>query len=630
MEGQDGSPASASDSRGDVENWLRLIVENSPDVILTLDRDARVRFINFTIPPYTPDEVLGTIVFDYVQDSGSYRRAFEEVLATEEPREVELRSDGPTWWLTRMIPVKRDGNVENVLVIATEISERKRAEQALRESENRFRTLAETTTAAIFIFQGSAMIYANPAAELITGYTIPELTRMNFWEVIHPDERDQVKAQGMARQQGQPIPERYEAKLLTKSGEERWVDYAGSVFELHGAPAVVGTAVDITERKRAEAERLRLEAQVQYTQKLESLGALAGGLAHDFNNLLTGILGSASLASMKVPVDSPAAEQLERILVSAEKAAELTSKMLAYAGKGQFVMAPSDLNQLIEEVLPLVRSSLGKMVAVKLVLAPNLPEIEADRAQLQQVIVNLLTNAAEALDGAEGEIVVRTGAMTSAAPGAGATVFLEVRDDGPGLDEETQKRIFDPFFTTKFPGRGLGLSAVQGIVRAHRGSIRVESQPRRGATFTVHFPTSSGRPRIDAEHFESGRSHAGETILVVDDEESVREVARASLEERGFEVLTASDGATALTLFEARSDEVDAVLLDITMPGLSGEDTLDALKRLKADVRVLLTSGHGEQEVARKFGRRGLAGFVQKPFRADELAHRIEELLSRS
>jgi len=359
--------------------YLRLIVENSPDLIAIFDPDATIRFMNHTLPQFTVEEVLGTSAFDYIHraDRERYEKMFREVLAAGKPREMELVFEGPACWLSRFVPVcADDGTVESILVIAT----------------------------------------------------------------------------------------------------------------------------DITDRKRAEEERRRLEAHVQDAQRLESLGVLAGGIAHDFNNLLTGILGSASLAAMKVPPDSPAAEQLSRVLAAAEKAAELTSKMLAYAGKGQFLPVPLDLNRVIEGVLPLVRTSVGKTASIQLALAPNLPAIEADGNQLQQVVVNLLTNAAEAH---AREIVVRTGAMTGGDLSPHPSVFLEVKDDGTGMDEETRMRIFDPFFSTKFIGRGLGLSAVAGIVKGHGGRIRVESAPNRGTSFTVLFP--AGRPD-EADHLanESG------------------------------------------------------------------------------------------------------------------------------
>ncbi len=481
---------SALGSFENADTHLRLIVEYSPDLILTLDRDAKIRFINYTLPRFTHEEVLGTRAFDYVQvrDRERCEQVFRDVLATGEPREVEISSEGPVWWLARFVPVSvEDGTVASVLVIATEITERRKAEQALRESESRFRTLADSTSAAIFVVQGSKVVYANRAAESLTGYSLAEMGRMRYWELVHPEQRERSKSWAIGREQGLEVPGRFEVKLLAKDGAERWVDYSASVFDLGGAPAIVGTAVDITDRIRAEEERRRLEAQVQHAQKLESLGVLAGGIAHDFNNLLTGILGSASLAALKVPKDSPAAEQLSRVLASAEKAAELTNKMLAYAGKGPLLLVPSDLNRVVEDVLPLVRASLGKTASIQLALAPNLPEIQADEIQLQQVVVNILTNAAEAQ---AREIAVRTGAMTAGDLSPHPSVFLEVNDDGTGMDEETRMRIFDPFFSTKFTGRGLGLSAVAGIVRGHGGKIRVESAPRRGTTFTVLFPAT--------------------------------------------------------------------------------------------------------------------------------------------
>ncbi len=466
------------DSSRNADAHLRLVADLSPDLILILDRDAKVRYTNRTLPESAVEGVLPS--------TEEFQKAFRDVSATGEPREAEIAL-GHSCWLTRFVPVKADdGAVAEVLVIASDITDRKMAERGLRESESRFRTLADSTSAAIFVVQESRVVYANRAAETITGYSLAEMTRMWYWDLVHPEHRERSKQWAIGREKGLEVPGRFEVKLVTKDGEERWVDYSASIFELSGSPAIVGTAVDITDRIRAEEERRRLEAQMQHSQRLDSLGLLAGGIAHDFNNLLTGILGSASLAAMKLPKDSPAAEQISRVLASAEKACELTNKMLNYAGKGQILLVPSDLNRVIEDVLPLVRASVGKTASIQLALAPNLPEIEADGSQIQQVVVNLLTNAAEAL---AREIVVRTGAMTAGDLSPHASVFLEVKDDGTGMDEETRARIFDPFFTTKFTGRGLGLSAVAGIVSGHGGKIRVESARDRGTSFTVLFPS---------------------------------------------------------------------------------------------------------------------------------------------
>ena len=628
-----------ADALGGSEARFRVLVENSPDVIMTLDRDGTILFINYTLPNLSVEQVVGTAVLQYVEeaDRPRYQRALAEVLESGSPRSLELAADGPTWWLTRLIPIKSDGdNVEAVLVIATDITERKRTEEALREGENKFRALAETTTAAIFMFQGATMLYANPAAERITGYTRDELFGMNFWDVIHPDYRDRVKERGLARQEDADVPVRSEVKLQTKTGEVRWVDYAGTLFDYGGKPAVLGTAVDITERRRAESERRNLEAQVRNAQKLESLGVLAGGIAHDFNNLLTGILGSASLALMKIPEDSPAKEQLQRILTASEKAAELTSQMLAYAGKGRFVLGALDLNQLVRDVIPLVQASISKKTTLRQSFAENLPNIEADKTQLHQVVMNLITNASEALDGNEGEVLIRTGALEAStdpkrSKTTAAQVFLEVSDAGSGMDVDIQGKIFEPFFTTKFTGRGLGLAAVQGIVRSHGGTIRVDSKPDRGTKFTVSFAATSRGLSPILEEVETPRVFTGTgTILVIDDKESVRDVARVALEETGYTVVLASDGHEAVEIFGERAYAIDAVLLDMSMPRMDGEETLAKLRSVQPRIRVVLTSGYSEQEISEKFAGKGLAGFVQKPFRASELVDKIHAALTGS
>jgi PAS domain S-box-containing protein len=401
---------------------------------------------------------------------------------------MELVSEGPACWLSRFVPVcADDGTVESILVIATDITGRKKAEQALKESETRFRTLAESTSAAIFVVQGSRVIYANRAAEDITGFTVGELSRMTYWELVHMDQREQSKSWALCREQGLEVPGRFEARLLTKEGEERWVDYSASIFRCGRVHDPQG---DRGRYHRPQARRGRPQTSRGAGPATRRGSRASGALPADRTTSITCSRGfwEGELAAMKVPPDSPAAEQL-RVLAAAEKAAELTNKMLAYAGKGQFLLVPSDLNLVIEEVLPLVRGSLGKTATIQLALAPNLPAIEADENQIQQVVVNLLTNAVEAL---AREIIVRTGAMTGGDLSPHPSVFLEVRDDGTGMDEETRMRIFDPFFTTKFTGRGLGLSAVAGIVRGHGGKIRVESAPNRGTTFTVLFP--AGKP----------------------------------------------------------------------------------------------------------------------------------------
>jgi PAS domain S-box-containing protein len=386
-------------------------------------------------------------------------------------------------------------------------------------------------------------------------------------------------------------------------------------------------------------ERRRIEEQLRHTQKLESLGVLAGGVAHDFNNLLTGIMGNASLVLDGIPPHHPNHALMDEVMKAAERAADLTRQLLAYAGKGRFVMRTVNLSDLVREISGLVQTSIPKPVQLRLQLTDHLPGIDADPGQLQQIVMNLVINGAEAIGPEGGTVLVRTEVqpvdeqyietMSSAAEllRPGQYVCLEVHDSGSGMSEETLARIFDPFYTTKFAGRGLGLSAVLGIVRAHRGALKVYSKPGSGTTFKVLFPASSNP--IGQQPSAAVRDLAGSgTILVVDDEDIVRQTARHTLERYGYKTLTARDGASAVEVYRRQPDAIGLVLLDLTMPVMSGEEALRHLQLINPRVRVLLTSGYNEVEAVQHFSGKGLAGFIQKPYTAAALAEKVKEVLA--
>jgi len=369
---------------------------------------------------------------------------------------------------------------------------------------------------------------------------------------------------------------------------------------------------DITERRR-------MEEQFQHTQKLESLGVLAGGVAHDFNNLLTGILGNASLA-----LEQPDPALIEEVIKAAERAADLTRQLLAYAGKGKFVIRTLDLSRLVREIAGLVQTSIPKSVQIRFDLAEQLPGIDADPGQIQQVIMNLVINGAEAIGPGGGSVLVRT--ALDRMPD-GDFVCLQVNDSGCGMSEEMQAKIFDPFFTTKFAGRGLGLSAVQGIVRAHRGTLSVSSKPGHGTSFRVWFPASPEAVLQRPESAAGDLTGAG-TILVVDDDEMVRQTARHALERYRYQVVLAADGTEAVAIYQQQHSQIVAILLDLTMPGPTVEETLAHLQEIQPGVRILLTSGYSEADALHRFADKGLAGFVQKPYTAATLAERVKEVLT--
>lgn len=393
-------------------------------------------------------------------------------------------------------------------------------------------------------------------------------------------------------------------------------------------------------RVRAEEEQTLFQAQVQHAQKLESLGVLAGGIAHDFNNLLMSILGNANLAEMDLPAKSPARESLDQIEKAAERASELTNQLLAYSGKGKFVNQRINLNQLVEEMGHLLKVSISKKAHLQHRFASTLPTIEADPAQIRQIVMNLITNASEALGGQSGIITIATGALecdqaylqdTYLAKDLpeGPYVYLEVTDTGCGMDKLTQGKIFDPFFTTKFTGRGLGLAAVIGIVRGHRGAIRVYSEPGQGTTFKVLLPACDQpgeRSRIQEP--PSGDWKGEGVVLVVDDEESIRQLTERLLKRFGLQVLTAEDGLQAVDVFRAHADEIDVILLDMMMPRMDGQETFQQIRKIKSDAQVILSSGYSEGEATTRFAGSGLAGFIQKPYRPIDLIAKLQNLLA--
>ncbi len=388
---------------------------------------------------------------------------------------------------------------------------------------------------------------------------------------------------------------------------------------------------DVTESRRAEEARERMQSNILHAQKLESLGVLAGGIAHDFNNLLVGMLGNSELALMDIPADSRARTYLKDVVLSAQRAAELCMQMLAYSGKGKFVVRVLDLNEIVREMLSLLKVSISKKAVLKTRLSAVAPLFEGDATQIRQILMNLITNASDALNDEPGVITITTGVTGSDANylenstlsnelPEGNYTFVEVSDSGGGMDADTIERIFDPFFTTKPAGRGLGLAAVSGIIRGHRGAVRIYSELGRGTSFKVLLPAIEKSEATETSpEFEVEIKHGSGVILLVDDEHAVRRVAKRVAERAGFSVLEAANGQEAVDVFRERHQEIVLVLLDMSMPVMSGEEAFRILKTIDPSVPVVLSSGYNEQDATTYFVGKGLAGFLQKPYRPADL-----------
>ena len=504
----------------------------------------------------------------------------------------------------------------------------------LQESEARFRSVAETASCAIFTFS-DRIEYMNEAGSRITGYPLDEIIGNSLLNLVHPYDQELVKSRASARLRGDSVPLRYEFRLLTKQGEIRWIDFAAGTVTLGDRVLGLGTAFDVTERVKANEGRLKVERKLLEAQKLESLGLLAGGVAHDFNNLLTVIQGNAGMAREALDEPDMAQRCLRNIEETCRRASDLVRQMLAYSGRGRVQVQLLDLNRLIQEIAQLLSVSIPKSITLCFELEEDLPPVSGDSAQLQQVVMNLVTNAVEAIGEAEGRVILRsglrdlgeadvTGLRVAESLEPGTFVYLEVTDTGSGMNQETQARIFDPFFTTKFTGRGLGLAAMQGIVRGHGGGVEIQSRLGVGTTFRVYLPAQSGGLRASEDTLpgQPGVTGSG-LVLVADDEPGIREFVQRMLIKAGFEVITAADGVEAVEHVRAHQQELRLVLLDLTMPRLGGDEALTDIRALGYTGPVIRWSGYSRLDAIPDTR----ATFLRKPFSAEDLMAVIAKAL---
>ena len=519
--------------------------------------------------------------------------------------------------------------------------------KSLQESEERFRKLVETANVVPWEYDlvNRRLLYIGPQIGQRLGYPKEKWLEARFWrEIVHDDDVERLVREVEEAAKAKTSHD-VEFRVLAADGRVLWFRDIGSVVVGEQGPVELrGFSVDITAQKRAERERIALETRIQDAQKVESLSVLAGGVAHDFNNLLVSIVGSADMALGDLPRDSPARVWIEEIQNGGRRAAELTEQMLAYTGRVRIEATIVDLADLVREMARLLTTTISKKIRLSYDGPQALATAEVDATQVRQVVMNLITNAAEAIGDKEGLVRITTGVMEADAAyleddysggedlTPGRFTWLEVSDNGRGMHQDTQARIFDPFFTTKFTGRGLGLAALLGIVRQHGGTVKVQSQVGVGSTLRVLFPfaeisTNSAEVELPVIDTRGGLLGRGCSILIADDEKGARMVAAAILRQAGFSVSTARDGHETVASFERGRDRFALVLLDMKMPGLGGEEVVPKLRAIRPDIPVLICSGYTEDETKDRFLRDDVEGFLAKPYRRDELINAVQRVL---
>ena len=558
---------------------------------------------------------------------------FSHLLAGGEIRDVEVYSG----------PIKVHGR-ELLYSIVHDITARKKAEEALKESEEKFRYISDQSLLAILIIQDDVFKYVNQTTANISGYSVEELMDWKtgaFLKLVHPDDRAFVMEQSRKKQKGEKnVVPHYQFRVITATGETKWVEVYSRTIRYMGKFADLGTLIDITEKKRAEEEKAALESQLLHAQKMESIGTLSGGIAHDFNNLLGIILGNAELAMDDTPEWHPAKSNLNEIRTASLRARDVVKQLLSFSRKTDPKQRPAKLVHIVEDALKFLRSSTPTSIEIHQHISNDTDDtILADSTQINQVLINLFTNAAHAMEDTGGVITIgienidldQISATVYPDLPPGSYVKLTVSDTGTGIDHEIKDRIFDPYFTTKEVGKGtgIGLSVVHGIVKSHNGAISVDSQFGEGTTFSLLFPVAEEKAVLEAEpadEFPTGN----ERILIVDDEESMVDIGRRRLEQLGYQVEARTNPIDALELFRADPAQFDLVITDMTMPRITGDKLVKEILKIRPDIPTILCTGFSERIDEEKAKVIGIRGYIEKPFDRGTLSRMVRNVLDYS
>ena len=641
-----------------IQESLRLArqsLDQVPDPIMWADLDGLIVDCNegaCQCLGYSQDELLGRSMFtiDPAVTAENWPEFFAQLRA-QRVKHFEssfLTKEGRSIPMDVQVTHISFGDKEFLCGIGRDITERTSMESKLRQSEaslSRAQSMAKlgswewdpATDQIVYTEENFKLFGVDP------GRGCSNFAAM-VQNMVHPEDRKRVLEAGeRARQTG--VGQTIEYRIVHPDGSIRWIRAIGEFVHEQGRPGkMIGANQDVTEHKLLEEERLNLERQTLYLQKLESLGVLSGGIAHDFNNLLQVVLGNLDLTLMVLPEESAVRKNLEQAVIATVRASELSGMMLAYSGKGVLAINEMNLSTLLQENSAMFSALLPEELTFSSALDHALPPVQADATQLLQVLMGLVRNAAEAIGEGSGSITVATGVQQYSEPSlrqsrledklaAGRYVWVEVSDTGCGMDEATQYKIFEPFFSTKFTGRGLGMSAALGIMRAHKGAIMLESHPGAGTKVRLLFPITPDHSELPltlpplAKEPGAVGDQRQDTVLIVDDEEMIRTLSVAMLEAFGFDTLVATDGEMALEIFRSEGDRISLVLLDQSMPIMDGLTVFRELRRIRPDIKVLLASGYSEEEVSERFKGLQLDGFIQKPYNVKRLSDEVQRVL---
>ncbi len=571
--------------------------------------------------------------FDLVTDDWGVRLEtfFADILRAQKAEKIEVqirKNSGELFWAELCSQRVRVHGKVALETYIRDISLQKVHESQLRETKTKYEVFVESSLVGAFVIQDGVIHFTNEKFEELCGIPKNELLGKDFFSLIAPEDRSMVTSRERRREEGEDVLDHYEIRLL-KREEHWWGEVRCCRIELEDKPAILGNVVDITQRKR-------LELQLLETQKMESIGTLAGGIAHDFNNLLGGILGYASLLLSDMPKDHIYYEDIHTIAETAKQAADLTNRLLAFARGGKYQVTAVDCNRTLDDVVAILSRTVDRSISIETHLVKNLWTIKGDSQQVHQAVLNICLNAIDAMPGG-GKLVLSTAnvilddafVQTQMGVNAGDYVRVTISDSGIGMDEKTKSRIFEPFFTTKpaVAAKGLGLAMVYGIVKNHEGAILVDSILGSGTKFTIYFPKYTDENRLPDESDTAKLSKKKDTVLLVDDEAVIRRVATRMLEKGGFNVIVAKDGYEAAAIFKEQKTDIQVVLMDLIMPGLNGTETVEKLREIDPDVKIIFTSGYGvEDHPELQANKKGT--FIQKPFQTEVLIEKVQEFLS--